>query len=204
MTDFFKGTVTPRDWATVGGIVGGTALLCVAFVFLILNPQRQRLADLIKKDEQVQADLKLARETQKNIDGLRAEAAKMQELVTQFEQRLPESREIPTLLKQFEGFAGEIGLRVELSQLPPITDTRKQTIPYSVVARGNFHQIVSFVNRLERFQRYLKISDLNIGKEEEGVAQASFTLSTYRFIQPSEGATRPAPAQGARPGEAKS
>jgi Tfp pilus assembly protein PilO len=78
-------------------------------------------------------------------------------------------------------------LRVELSQMPRVTDERKETIPYSVTARGNFHQIIQFINRLERFQRYLKVSDLNIGKEDEGVAQASFTLSTYRFIQSEEG-----------------
>jgi Tfp pilus assembly protein PilO len=119
----------------------------------------------------------------------------MQELVTQFQERLPESREIPTLLKQFEGFAGEIGLRVELSQMQRVTDARKETIPYSVVARGDFSQIVRFINRLERFQRYLKVSDLNIGKEEAGVAEATFTLSTYRFIEPNEGAATQPPSE---------
>jgi type IV pilus assembly protein PilO len=187
MTELFRGTVTRQDWAIVGGIVGFAAALCVVYALLVYRPEQIALEQVIATDEQVQADLKVARETERNIDGLRAEAAKMQELVSQFEQRLPESREIPTLLKQFEGFAGEIGLRVELSQLPRVTDAHKETIPYSVVARGNFHQIASFINRLERFQRYLKVSELNIGKEEGGVAEAQFTLSTFRFIQPDEG-----------------
>ncbi len=187
MMELLKGTVTPRDWLNVAGIVAFTAVLGAAFVFLIYNPQRDSLAQITAEDNQVLANLNVARDTKRNIESLRAEAAKMQELVKQFEARLPESREIPTLLKQFEGFAGEIGLRVELSQLPRLTDEHKETIPYSVTARGNFHQIVQFINRLERFQRYLKVSDLNIGKEDEGIAQASFTLSTYRFIQSEEG-----------------
>jgi Tfp pilus assembly protein PilO len=145
----------------------------------------------------VQADLNVAKEAERNINALRAEASKMQELVTQFQERLPESTEIPTLLKQFEGFAGEIGLRVELSQMQRVTDAHKETIPYSVVARGNFGQIVRFINRLERFQRYLKVSDLNIGKEKEGIAEATFTLSTFRFIEPSESASTQ-PASGAK------
>jgi len=187
MMDMFKGTVTARDWLNVGGIVAVTVILGVAFTFLVYNPQRDALQQVTADDNQVLANLNVARDTKRNIDGLRAEADKMQELVKQFEARLPESREIPTLLKQFEGFAGEIGLRVELSQMPRVTDERKETIPYSVTARGNLHQIIQFINRLERFQRYLKVSDLNIGKEEEGVAEATFTLSTYRFIQPEEG-----------------
>ncbi len=187
MMEYLKGAVTPKDWATAGGIVGLAVLLCVVFYFLIYNSQVKELGRVTAQDRQVQESLRVALETQKNIGALRAEAAKMQELVSQFEERLPESREIPTLLKQFEGFAGEIGLQVELSQLPPVTDARKQTIPYTVKARGSFHQIVSFINRLERFQRYLKVSDLNIGKEESGIAEASFTLSTFRFIQPNEG-----------------
>ncbi len=186
MMDFLKGTVTPKDWIAVAIILGVAVALCAGFYFVVYAQQEAKMREIVSADAVVVSDLSLARTTEKNIDALRTEAAKMQELTSQFEQRLPESREIPTLLKQFEGFAGEIGLRVELSQLPRVSDQKKETIPYSVIARGNFHQIVGFINRLERFQRYLKISELNIGKEEDGVAQASFTLSTYRFIQPSE------------------
>jgi Tfp pilus assembly protein PilO len=195
MTEFLKGSIAPRDWLASGGLLGFTVVLCAAFVFLVYNPLDAKLAKTAAEDQQTQADLIVAKRAEQNIGSLRAEAAKMNELVTQFEERLPENREIPMLLKKFEGFAGEIGLRVELSQLPRITDAHKETIPYTVVARGNFNQIVDFINRLERFQRYLKVSDLNFGKEEEGVAQASFTLSTYRFIQPSDAASTQAASE---------
>ena len=197
MMEMLKGSVTPRDWMMTGGVVAATVLLCIAFVFVLYNPLQAKLAAKTNEAQHVQTDLKTAKEAEKNIQALRAEASKMQELVTQFQERLPESGEIPTLLKQFEGFAGEIGLRVELSQMQRVTDANKETIPYSVVARGNFGQIVRFINRLERFQRYLKVSDLNIGKEQEGIAEATFTLSTFRFIEPSESASTQ-PASGAK------
>jgi len=186
MLDFFKGTVTVRDWAAVAGIICGSALLCVAFYFLVYTTQQDTLSDTIDRDRQVQADLQVARRVKLNIQAHRDEARKMNELVTQFEERLPTSGEIPMLLRQFEGFAREIGLRVELERLAKEPEQSKETIPYSVKARGDFHEIVSFINRLERHKRYLKISDLDIGEEEEGVAEASFTLSTFRFIQKDE------------------
>ena len=200
MIEFLKGTVTPKDWGIVGGIVGAAIMLVLGYWFLLHSAQEAKLQEVIASDEAVQAQLRLARETQKNIESLRIEAAKMQELATQFEERLPESREIPALLKQFEGLATELGLWRELAKLPSVPDAHKETIPYSVVVKGNFHQIVSFINRLERSQRYLKVSELNIGKEENGIAQATFTLSTFRFIQ----ATEPTkPGGPAKPGESK-
>jgi Tfp pilus assembly protein PilO len=194
MMELFKGQITPRDYAISGGIAAGAVLIALAFYFIIYTGQTAKMDELNAQLRKVRADLKLANETKDNIGQLRADKSKMEELVAQFEHRLPESREIPTLLKQFEGFAGEIGLNVQLSQLPRITDTNKETSPYSVKAWGNFHQIVSFINRLEKFQRYLKVSDLKIVQSETG-AEASFTLSTFRFIQPTE-AKEPKPAEG--------
>ena len=186
MMDFWKGTVTPRDWAAVGIILGLTVLVAVGFYFLLYNSQNQKLAGLVVENQQVAARLRMALETQKNIGDLRVKASQMQQLVTQFEERLPNTQEIQTLLFQFESFAGEIGLLVELSKLDAIGDAKKVVIPYSVKARGTFHQIATFINKLERYQRYLKISELNIGKVENGLATASFRLSTFSFNQPSE------------------
>lgn len=195
MMELLKGAITPRDYAISGGIAAAAVVVALAFYFFIYSAQ---VADMNKVNAQlreVQANLNLANQTKDNIAQLRADKSKMEELVAQFEHRLPESREIPTLLKQFEGFAGEIGLNVQLSQLPRITDTNKETSPYSVKAWGSFHQIVSFINRLERFQRYLKVSDLKIVENEKG-AEASFTLSTFRFIQPADTSKETKPAEG--------
>ena len=78
---------------------------------------------------------------------------------------------------------------VELSPLARSQDERKETIPYSIVAHGSYHQIASFINRLERFKRYLKVSDLNVGPAKDGVITAKFTLNTYRFLQDAKEST---------------
>lgn len=188
MTEFFKGTVTRKDWAVTGGIVAAAALLAVVFYFLIHSPQTMRLQEVEVQLSQVKEQLKTAQDKERDNDALEAETAKMDELVTQFEKRLPDTAEIPMLLKDFEAFAKEIGMRVELAMLPRVPDETKgkEEIPYSVAAWGDFHQIVSFINRLERFQRYLRVSDLRISEEKDGVAEASFTLTTFRFIKQDE------------------
>jgi len=188
MLDFFKGTVTPKDWAFVGAMAGLAVILCAAFYFLVYAKQDQQLGQLSKETSEIRSRLNDARNTERNFDQLQAKSKKMDELVTLFNDRLPEKREIPKLMRQFEGLGDSMGLRTQLTPLPTLSDANKETIPYQVTAHGNFHQIVGFINLLERDKRYLKISELDIGPEEAGVSEAKFTLSTFRFIQsaPSE------------------
>jgi len=189
MIDFFRGKITPKDWAICGGIVAVTALLVGLFWVFVHTQQQEKIAATTKNLNEIKRELQSAREYAKNIDQLREEAQKWEKLIVSFEERLPEEREIPVLLQKFESMGDQVGLRVELSQLPTIQDDRKETIPYKVVARGSFHQISNFINLLERDKRYLKVSDLDIGEEEAGVAEATFTLSTFRFFQKSQSAS---------------
>ena len=183
MIDFLKGTVTPKDWAAVAGILGVTAITIIAFYIAVHLNQKSELVQIQTDDKQVYGDLVQARRINTGIDALREETERTEKLVSEFEERLPSRREIPTLLREFEAMAAEEEIDVELSPLSRSKDARKETIPYSIVARGTYHQVASFVNRLERFKRYLKISDLNIGPSVQGVTTARFTLNTYRFLQ---------------------
>ena len=183
MIDALKGTVTPKDWAFVGAVLFITLLLMSMFMLFIRSGQEGRLEDLAGEIEELEANVEYARETRDNIEDLREETAQIQALVDEFERRLPARREIPQLMGEFEALARDVGVDVELAQLSRVRDVRKETIPYSVTAYGDFHQIVSFINRLERFERYLKISELDISEQLQGICEAEFTLSTYRFLE---------------------
>lgn len=202
MNEFFRGTITRRDWAIVLSIAFGAIGLCALFYFVILENIKASITENETKIAALQVDIAAAKKMQANIEDLRAESRKYQTLVDEFEKRLPQSAEIPRLLQEFERMAGEAGVSVELATLSRARDSRKEEIPYSVTAKGNFHQVSDFINRLERYERYLKVSKLNISEEKEGLCTAKFTLSTYAFIQrpqpsgaPQPGAT-PAPAAG--------
>jgi Tfp pilus assembly protein PilO len=187
MFDFFKGTVTPKDWIFVGVVVAITVLLCAGFYFVILNKQQAKLDGHIADLEVAKNNLQEARDIERNFEKFKQDSDKMSSLVQGFEKRLPEKREIPTLIGKFETLGREKGLLVELSPKPSTRDATKETIPYRVTARGDFHQIVSFINLFERDERYLKVSDLKIGEEEAMVSTATFTLSTFRFLQADAG-----------------
>lgn len=189
MLEFFKGTVTPKDWAFVGAVLGVTGLLCAGFYFAVFKSQQAKRDAAQSTLAQTTQELREAREIKVKFDEFKVEAEKASRLVELFEERLPEEREIPRLLAQFEKKGDDLGLSVELTQLPTMTDANKETIPYEIVARGDFHAIVKFINLLERDQRYLKVSNLDIREEVAGVSEATFQLSTFRFIQRTETAS---------------
>jgi type IV pilus assembly protein PilO len=198
MTDMFKGTVTPKDWMAVGIILAIVAALAVVYVFFVDHTLRSSLDQLITDDSQVQSDLRVAYQRQKNIDKLREETQQIDKLVSDFELRLPSERDIPRMVREFEDLANEVGLSHALKPESPQGDERKDTIPYTVSTFGTFHQTASFINRLERYERYVKISDLKIGEEDNGVSKGTFTLSTYRFIE-KQAPEPPGAAPGAAP-----
>lgn len=189
MLDFFKGTVTAKDWAFVGAVLGITGLLCAGFYFGVYKAQQEKLLVAQETLAETVGELKEARSIRAKFDEFKLEADKATKLVEMFEDRLPEEREIPRLLEQFEKKGDDLGLTVELTQLPSMTDANKETIPYEIIARGDFHEIVQFINLLERDQRYLKVSNLDIGEEIAGISEATFQLSTFRFIQRTDNAS---------------
>jgi Tfp pilus assembly protein PilO len=184
MMELLKGTVSPKDWLFVGVMVAITGVICAAYYLFLYSPAQAAIAELNTENSMLSADIREAEVIEAGIQELRREGEQFDLLVTKFEQRLPQQREIPQLLTEFEILAADVGIEVELQQLAPLRDDRKETIPYSVVAYGNFHQIARFINLLERFERYLKVSDLNIEEERALVSRASFTLSTFRFLEP--------------------
>jgi len=183
MMDFLKGTVTPKDWGIVAGILIALVAVVLLYGFVIHGKMGESKERIMAENAQVLGDLQQARQIKANIDMLRQETQKIDMLVSEFEQRLPTRREIPTLVREFEALGKEEGVDADLETVERAKDARKETIPYNIVVYGTFHEIASFVNKLERFRRYLKISDLEIGPEKAGICEATFVLSTYRFLQ---------------------
>ncbi len=183
MMDFFKGQVTAKDWLIVGTIAAVLIAMCVVFYFFVHSDSVKKLSAVQDEDKLVQQDLTRAKQIKATIEDTRTEMAKITELVSEFEKRLPKEREIPMLIERFGELAEKVGLNVSLTQLPELKDATKGTNPFKVTAKGDFHRIVSFINLLERFERYVKITDLKFGEEVNGELDASFTLSTFRFIE---------------------
>ena len=183
LIDFLKGKITPKDWVAVAMFVGITAALVAVFYLMVYEKQLDEIEGLKGENEKVLKDLTKAREIHKNIETYVTETDKIRSLVQEFEGRLPSTREIASLLEDFEDMADAENVKIDASPLRSTIQGSKETIPYKIKASGGFHQVASFINNLERFRRYLKITELQMQPNVDGVATFEFTLNTYRFLQ---------------------
>jgi Tfp pilus assembly protein PilO len=170
----------------MGAIIAATV---VGFYFFVHEGQVKERQELRGKIAKVSGELETAKKLKADIATLRIETEEIESLVAEFAERLPNDREINVLIAKFESIANQVGLSVDMTPLPTTKDERKETIPYDVAATGDFHQLTNFINKLERYERYVKVSKLKIQEEENGTSEATFVVSTYRFIeQPIQGA----------------
>lgn len=185
--DLIKGTVTPKDWMAFAVILGITVLIAAAFFLVVHSGEKEKLAAIQSNNVTVESDLANARKIESEIEELRAKAANIERLVEEFKERLPLEREIAALHEEFENIAKEVEVsKANIKQGNSETDSaiNVQRIPYHIVTTGKFHNVITFINRLEAHKRYLKVSDLNIepSKDDKRETTATFTLNTFRFL----------------------
>lgn len=183
MIDFLKGKVTPRDWVAVALLLGVTAGIVGVFYFMVHEKKLEEIEAANTRNDAVEEDLVKARKIHAEIDNYIKETNQIRRLVAEFETRLPTRREVTGLIRVFEDMAASEDIDIDLEPMNPITEENKETIPYRISATGDFHSVASFINQLERYERYLKVSDLDMDPYKDGMSTFKFTLNTYRFIK---------------------
>ena len=181
--EWLKGSVTPKDWMANVAIVAIAVAICVGYAVFIRSSQAEKLQALEADHAQVTRDIQEARAKERAYEDLKRDTEKLKDLVDVFDDRLPTERELPLLIRQFESLANAHSLPHKLTPKKRIKDENKETIPYEITTFGTFHQTVSFINSLERYERYFKISDLEIDESKDGIQEATFELKTFRFLE---------------------
>lgn len=190
MIEFFRGKVTPRDWAFVGAVVAIIVLLVAAFVFFVHKSEQAKLAVLQAEIDKQSKELQEAEFNARNIDELRALEKYTNALSDQLRQRLPDELEFIGFFQTLERIIAKHELTIKFVPGKVKKDPYKETAPYSVTARGDFHKIVRFINDLECYERYVRVDDLDIKYVEAGVTEAKFVVSTFRYVEPEPEATQ--------------
>lgn len=183
MLAFFRGAVTPKDWLFVAVIVAIIAVLGVAFYMLVYRAQEETMAELDNRLAAEERRLQTARHNAANIDQLRELSDYADQLSQQLEERLPDEQEFLTFLTTLEEIGNNHDLALKFDPGDPERDVDKITSPYTVTARGQFHMILRFINDLERYERYVRVDDIDIEYEEAGISRAEFVVNTFRFLE---------------------
>lgn len=181
--DLFKDRViTKVDWVI---IIGSVVLLAIASgLGLLATGYMGRQIHLTEAMiGEAQTKLSETRATAARKEGLLKDLQEVRQRIASFEGRLPTEKEVPKLLNQFQKIAEASGVKYTSITAEPIQEKDLFVrIPFKVEIVGTYPQVGQFLRSLEFGDRFIKVDTIDIGPEEDSRNEASFTISTYMFV----------------------
>ena len=126
------------------------------------------------------------------IPTLEKELQERQPEIQRYEARLPKSTKVPELFRDIDRFKQYSNLDIVVqTRLDPVDKGDYLELPIRIDALGTFDSIATFINQLERNQRFAQIKELKImekpGETSGGEAQdferheTTMRISTFMF-----------------------
>ncbi len=164
-----------KDPKTQRIVIGVLVLAVAGYVYFgtTLMPfnypvRKAKIAELAAEHERLSAEVEKARKVVGDLARLEAEYERLHDQWLSAQELLPEEKEMPDLLRQVTTAGSRAG--VEFALFQPGNPAPKEfhtEHPISVVVRGNYHQIGSFIGRLANLDRIVNVSNLALTQPKE-------------------------------------
>lgn len=182
-------------------------LLCVlavaGYYYLFYKAAAQELASLEAKHAELESKIKEQSVIARNLPSFRAEVQRLESQLAMLLDQLPNTSEIPTLLKNITDLGRESGL--EFLKFAPQAESARNfyaEIPVAITVSGEYNNFVLFADKLGHLPRIVNLSNISFSSPARIDADRyketiSCTATTYRFLE--QKAAAPQAAKGAKP-----
>jgi Tfp pilus assembly protein PilO len=158
-----------------------------AFYFLYVQPTVKHDAELTQEIEDRQRALADLERSTAGIDDINRKIKELQDAVQFFESKLPQEKEVETVLAQVWKMAEANSLQaktIKSGKTERNNNYSEQSIDLSLA--GDFTGFYLFIQQLEKLPRLTRVTDMSLTKisEHDGQMQATLTLSV--FFEPSD------------------
>lgn len=168
--------------------------------YFVMMPQLETKAKVAKEASDLRAELDKLKAIKRDIAKHRQEYAKMQETMQEVLRQLPETKDIPNLLRNVTMVSEESRLKVRQFE-PKMIKTKDfySELPFEMKLQGNFKNLASFLDGVRKQERIISITDFAFeakGPPNNVVIEGSCDASAYMYLK--EGAAKQAgPPKGA-------
>ena len=160
-------------------------MLIVPCVYFSYQPKFKKIDKLKTEQETLETRLIRARAKAKKLEYFQDKLKKAQ---TEFKiavKKLPEKKEIPSLLSNVSQSGHDSGLEFLLFE--PKAERTKEfyaEIPVSIIVTGNYHKTALFFDKVARLHRIVNIDDIKMTTiKGGGELKTSCTAVTYKFVE---------------------
>jgi type IV pilus assembly protein PilO len=181
------GRVPPKQKAFLVVVV--CLLMGVGYYYFYYSAAAVQIADLEKKRGELNHEIRTAADIARNLPAFKTEVRRLEEQLSLLLEQLPNSSEIPSLLKNVSDLGKESGL--EFLKFAPGKEGRKDfyaEIPVSIAVNGDYHSFVLFADKVSHLPRIVNLSDIAFSGPKSGgdnrmLVNISCIATTYRFLE---------------------
>lgn len=162
-------------------------LIVAAFGWFMIVPQMEELERLEQTKKQLETELIQKRQIANNLPQFKAEYAKMEKQLEKALTKLPNQKEIPTLLTNLAALAKDSGLDVKTFK--PGGEVSKgffAEVPADLQLQGSYHEMAQFAEAVGELSRIVNLSNLRMGSPRvsggEVDLQINAKVTTFRFV----------------------
>ena len=165
-------------------LIGTIIVLAGAFFFLIYLPKNEEIDQTTRSIADLNRKLTRAKVERKKLPKRRAEKAEVDAQFAEALKLLPNTKDVPNLLKKVTELGNDSHLDFRVFRLKK--ETARQfyvEIPVAIEVRGTYHNVAVFFDKVGHMERIMNIHNVSM----KPVADRSTTLITtcdavtYRF-----------------------
>jgi type IV pilus assembly protein PilO len=155
------------------------------FFYFFYQPKVNKIAKLKTEQETLETRVASAKAKARQLKHFQDRLEKAETEIKTAIKKLPEKKEIPSLLTSISQSGRDAGLEFLLFE--PRKELTKEfyaEIPVSIIVTGNYHKTALFFDKVARLHRIVNIDDIKIiSAEESDGLRTSCTAVTYRFVE---------------------
>lgn len=158
-----------------------------ALYYFIMTPQLEKKAQVAKQAAELRTEVENLRNIKNNIAKHRQEYAKLQETMQEVLRQLPETKDIPNLLRNVTVVSEESRLKVR--QFEPKLIRNKDfysELPFEMKFQGNFSNLAAFLDGVRKQERIISIADFTFeakGPPNNIVIEGAFDANAYMYLR---------------------
>jgi type IV pilus assembly protein PilO len=166
-------------------------LIFALLFYFIINPQLETKRHLLGEYNKIKYELDNMIAIKNNMPKFRQEYAQLQELLHQTLKQLPETKDIPNLLRNVSNIGSET--RLKITYFEPKTLQNKEfysELPFSIRYSGPFHNIGYFFDGIRKLERIINITSFTLTSDPKAaptrmVLTGECVATTYVYMKES-------------------
>jgi type IV pilus assembly protein PilO len=161
------------------------AVVLTSFLYFVAKPQWEERTQLQKEYSKLQTDLNTLKELKNNLEKHRKEYQQMQELLQDVLKQLPETKDIPNLLRNITSVSEETRLKIKYFEPKDIKNKEFYSeLPFEIKFSGPFHSAAFFFDGVRKMDRLVNITSFSLeakGTPRNVVLEGSCSANAYVY-----------------------